>query len=96
VALEAFIHRFIVSRRGGRLIDDNDVQSFEFCRVVSKGFSNDSLNTVSCCCLATVLFGDGKTEPGMLFKAVAAEHCKEFVAAACGFLEHPPESGRVK
>jgi len=96
VALEAFFHRVIFRHRRGRLIDDNDVQPFEVGRVISKRLSNDSFNTVSRACLATVLLGDGQAKPGYVFFVIAAEYCKEFVATACGFLEHPPESGRVQ
>jgi len=95
VLLQALVYHAVVRHGRGRLIDNNDIEPRQQRLMVPKGFSNYSLYAVSRTCLATVLLRDRHSKPASLFFIVAAKHCKEFIAAACGFFEHAAESGSI-
>ena len=94
--LQALIHRYRVRHARGRLIDYNDIEARQFLLVLSKRLPNHPFYAVSCCRLAAMLFGNRKTEPWQFIFIIAAEHCKEFIAAARCFFEHAAESGGVE
>jgi len=45
-----------IGQGGGRLVDYDNVETGQSLWVLSKRLSNDSLDAVSCCSFATVLF----------------------------------------
>ena len=96
MSLKTRFHLTVIGRGGGRLIDDDDIEAGQYLWVLSKRLSNNSLDTVSCRCFAAVLFRDSQTQPRGLIIASSAQHCKQFIAAACRFFEHAPERGSRK
>jgi hypothetical protein len=96
MSLEALVHCFAIRHSRSRLIDHDDVETLNPGLMMPKRFSNHSFNAVSRRCPATVLFGDRHSKPCELLIVVAAEHCKEFIAAACSFFENPPESRGIQ
>ena len=94
--LKALVHYFAIRHGRSRLIDHDYVETLNPCLMMPKRFSNHSFNTISRRCPATVLFGDRHSKPCELLVVIAAEHCKEFIAAACSFFENPPESSGIK
>jgi hypothetical protein len=91
VSLEALFHGVVGDRGGRRLIHDDDIETGQVFWVLSKRLSNHPFNTVARCSFTTVLFRDRKTEPSGLIIAFSAKHCKQFIPAACRFLEHAAE-----
>jgi len=94
VSRKALAHCALVGRCRGWLVDHNDIKACQLLLMLPKRFSDHPFDTVSSGCFATMLFRNRQPKPWALFFAVAAKHCKEFVAAACSFFEHAAESGR--
>jgi len=76
VSLKTLSHRSPVGDCGGGLVDNDNVETGQLLWVLSKRLSNNSLDAISCCSFATVLFRDGQTQPCDLIIALSAEHCK--------------------
>jgi hypothetical protein len=96
MSLKAFGHRDIVRHHRRRLIHDDNINAVQFLLVLSKRFSNHPFDAVSRRRFTTIFFRYCQAEPCHVVVIVAAEHCKEFIAASRRFFEHAAESGCVK
>jgi len=93
---EACVHLAVLGHGGGRLIDDNHIETTKLVLVVPERFSNHPLDSISRACLATLFFRNGEPEPRDVVFVVTAEHCKEFVATARRFFKDAAKRGGVQ
>jgi hypothetical protein len=96
VSLEAIENLLAGRAAGARLIYNDNVEPRQQFLLLTKRLSNNSLDPVTCCRLATVLLGDCQTEPSNALIIAPAQHGKNFVAASGGFIKHAAESRRIK
>ena len=64
--------------------------------MLAKRLSNNSLYAIACRSAAAVFLGDCQTQPRVARLIPPAQHCKQFIATAGGFVEHAAERRRIK
>lgn len=94
--LEACLHLAVLRHGRGRLIDYDHIKTAKLMLMVSKRFSNHSLDSISRARLATLFFRNGEPKPRDFVVVVTAEHCKEFVATARRFFKDAAKRGGVQ
>jgi len=93
---EAVGQRLVPGKRRGCLVQDHDVEPGKFRLAEPKRLPHYPLYAITRRCLTAVFFRYRKTKARRVPIVVAAQHCKEFVAAASGFFEYAIESRRIQ
>ena len=96
MSLEAIENLLAGRPAGARLIYNDNIEPRQQFLLLAKRLSNNSLDPVACCRLATVFLRDCQTEPGNALVIAPAQHGKKFVAASGGLIKHAAESRRIK
>ena len=78
------------------LVEHDDVEACEVGLVMPERFPDESLEAIASGCFATVLLGDGKTEPGEIRIIVSAKYGERLVATAEGPVEDATVGGRCQ
>jgi hypothetical protein len=82
--------------RSGRLVDHDNIETGKQILLLTKRLSNNSLYTAPSRGVATMLLGDRQAQPGNARVIASAQHGKQFIPAACRFIEYAAECGSIK
>jgi hypothetical protein len=88
VLIQAVEQRFIISLVGRRLIKHDDVQTFKLFLILTEGFANQSLYSVSANGQLAVLFGYGKAQSCCWAVVPAVQYREQLVFASPGFFKY--------